>query len=257
MQNSDAFPMVFRCFSDGFPMVFYGFPIFFYGFLCFFLKCFSMFFPMLFRCFPRPKVGLQRLFKSLRETMPVVRFLLRAINASSDEPKVVPRTRHRKWWEVELVSWEIPGFYIYIYYTHNIWVGEYVILVYVCIDELAQAWFLLYKHDYHMFLFGWEMKINKNRSQAAVDLPLQPVKSDKFKGQPNWCAGNNDWFLRRRQTKVGDAIFDLYDVKLQNFPYSVQSSNPYVMNLYENERNHTWDWDSLSKAGVCVCLWSL
>lgn len=27
-------------------------------------------------------VGLQRLFKSLRETMPVVRFLLRAINAS-------------------------------------------------------------------------------------------------------------------------------------------------------------------------------
>lgn len=34
-------------------------------------------------------VGLQRLFKSLRETMPVVRFLLRAINASSDEPKVV------------------------------------------------------------------------------------------------------------------------------------------------------------------------
>eukprot|EP00435_Cladocopium_sp_Y103_P063114 s390_g24.t1 len=36
-------------------------------------------------------VGLQRLFKSLRETMPVVRFLLRAINAgiNADEPKVV------------------------------------------------------------------------------------------------------------------------------------------------------------------------
>ena len=170
----------------------------------------------------------------------------RTQSGASDATQKVVRS-----WTGELGN---TGF-LYIYYTHNIWVGEYVILVYVCIDELAQAWFLLYKHDYHMFLFGWEMKINKNRSQAAVDLPLQPVKSDKFKGQPNWCAGNNDWFLRRRQTKVGDAIFDLYDVKLQNFPYSVQSSNPYVMNLYENERNHTWDWDSLSKAGVCVCAY--
>ena len=72
-------------------------------------------------------------------------------------------------------------------------------------------------------------------------------------------AGNNDWFLRRRQTKVGNATFDLYNVKLvklQNFPYSVQSSNSYVMNLlYENKRNHTWDWDSLSKAGVYVCAY--
>ena len=94
-----GFPMFFYCvpvFFYGVPMFFYGFPMFFYGFLWFSMvfygfPVFFYAFPMLFRCFPRPKVGLQRLFKSLRETMPVVRFLLRAINASSDEPKVVPR----------------------------------------------------------------------------------------------------------------------------------------------------------------------